>query len=171
MGLGGRVAYFIVAIAHQKGVNLCEQYEGKTNVDMFSDFIKIHFQETFNRCRIPKGKRFLQNGCSVHNSKKARQALGTVGAIKFSIPPPSPDFNSIESIFNYVKSELHSQALEKNIKYETFKQFSIRVKHTLENTPTKYIDKTIESMPKRMLMAIKSNWQKNKISSKVKKQI
>ena len=116
MGLGGRVAYFIVAIAHQKGVNLCEQYEGKTNVDMFSDFIKTHFRETFNRCRIPKGKRFLQNGCSVHNSKKARQALRTVGVIKFSIPPPSPDFNSIESISNYVKSELHSQALEKKYK-------------------------------------------------------
>ena len=62
---GGRVAYFIVAIAHQKGVALCEQYEGKINGDIFSDFIKTHFQETFTRCRIPKGKRFPQDGYSV----------------------------------------------------------------------------------------------------------
>ena len=40
--------------------------------------------------------------------------------------------------------------------YKTFEKCSIRVKHTLENTPTKYFDKTIESMSKRMFMVIKS---------------
>ena len=99
VGSGGRVSHFIVAIAHQKGVVLCEQYEGKINGDMFSDFIKTHFEENFSQCKIPKGKRFLQDGCPVQNSKKARQALGTVGAIKFSIPPRSPDFNLIENVF------------------------------------------------------------------------
>ena len=33
------------------------------------------------------------------------------------------------------------------------------MKQTLEITPTKYIDKTIESMSKRMLMVIKSKGQ------------
>ena len=80
---------------------------------MFSDFIKTYFQETFSRCRIPKGKTFFQDGCPVQKSKKARQALDTVGAIKFSIPPRSLDFNPIESSFNYVKSELRTQAFEK----------------------------------------------------------
>ena len=108
VGSGGRVAYFIVAIAHQKGVVLCKQHEGKINGDMFSDFIKTHFQETFSRCRVPKGKSFVQDGCPVQNSKKARQALDTVGAIKFSIPSRSPDFNPVENIFNYVKSELRT---------------------------------------------------------------
>ena len=154
VGPGGRVAHFIVAKAHQEGIVLCEQYEGKINGDMFLDFIKAHFQGTFSRCRIPKGKNFLQDG---KNSKKASHALDTVGAIKFSIPPRSPDFNHIESIFNYVKSELRAQAFEKNINYKTFKQSSISVKHTLENTPIRYIDKTTESMPKRMLMVFKSN--------------
>ena len=84
VGSGGRVAHFIVAITHQKGVALCEQYEGKINGDMFSDLIKTHIQDNFSRCRIPKDKRFLQDGCPVQNSKKARQALDTVGAIKFS---------------------------------------------------------------------------------------
>ena len=162
MGSGGRVAHSIVAIAHQKGVVLREQYEGKINGDIFTDFIKTHFQETFSRCKIAKGKRFLQDGYPVQNSKKARQALDTVGAIKFSIPPRSPDFNPIENVFNFVKSELRTQAFEQNINYETFEQFSARVKHTLENTPTKYIDKTIESMPKRMLMVIKSKGQRIK---------
>ena len=36
--------------------------------------------------------------------------------------------------FNFVKSELRTQAFEKNINYETFEQFSARVKQffTLE---------------------------------------
>ena len=60
--------------------------------------------------------------------------MDIVGAIKFSIAPRSPDFNTIENIFNYVKSELRTQAFEKKKKnYETFEQFSITVKHTLEN--------------------------------------
>ena len=129
---------------------------------MFSDFIKTHFQETFSRCRIPKGKRFLQDRCPVQNGKKVRKTLNTVGAIKFSIPLCSPDFNPIENIFNFVKSELRTQAFEKNINYETFEQFSLRIKHTLENTPTKYIDKNIESIPKRVFMVIKSKGQRIK---------
>ena len=146
VGSGGRVGHFIVATSHQKGDVLCEQCEGKINRDMFSDFIKAHFQETFTRCRILKGKRFLQDGCPAQSRKKARQALDTVGAIKFGIPPLSPDFNPIENVFNFVKNE----------------QFSARVKHTLKNTPPKYIDKTIESMSKKMLTVIKSKEQRIK---------
>ena len=59
-GLGGGVAHFIVATAHQKGVSLCEQDEGKINEDMLSDFIKARFQETFSWHRIAKGKGFLK---------------------------------------------------------------------------------------------------------------
>ena len=50
---------------------------------------------------------------AMKNSKKARLALDIVGAIKFSIAPRSPDFNTIENIFNYVKSELRTQAFKK----------------------------------------------------------
>ena len=80
---------------------------------MFPDFIKTHFQETFSRWRIPKGKRFLQDGCPVQNSKKAKQAFDTVGAIKFSIPSRSPDFNPIENISNCQKRNTYSGFREK----------------------------------------------------------
>ena len=71
---------------------------------------QIFLKHTFSRCRIPKGKRFLQDGCPIKNSKKARQTLDTVATIKFSIPPRSPDFNPIENVSNFVKSELPTQA-------------------------------------------------------------
>ena len=65
---------------------------------------------------------FLQDGCPVQNSKKARQAVlnliaptvsNTVGAIKFSTSPHSPGFNHKENIFNCVKCELRAQTYEK----------------------------------------------------------
>ena len=128
-----------------KGVVLYKPYEGTSNGDMFSGFIKAHFQGTFSRCRISKGKRFLQHGCPVQNRKKARQALDTVAAIRFNIPPCLPVLNPIENVFNVVKSEIGTEAFEK-INYDTFEQFSARVNHTLESTSTKYVDKTIELM-------------------------
>ena len=88
--------------------------------------------------------------------------MDTVASVKISIPSRSSDFNPIRNIFDYVKSELRTQAFEKNTNNETIKQFSIRVKHTFENTPTKYIDKTIKSIPKRMSMVIKSKGQRIK---------
>ena len=95
-------------------------------MEIFSqNFIKTPFQETFVRSRIPKGKEFLQNGCPVQNSKRAMQALDTVAAIKFRILPCSPEFNPIENVFNFVKSELRNQAFEKNINYETLGQFYV----------------------------------------------
>ena len=81
--------------------------------------------------------------------------MDTVETIKFSIPPRSPDFNSAENISNYFQIEVRTQAFKKAINYETLKQFFVRVKHTLENTLTKCIVKTIESMSKRILMVFK----------------
>ena len=82
--------------------------------------------------------------------------MDAVGAIKFSILPRSPDLNSIKNVSNYFKIELRTQTFRKSINYETFKQFFVRFKHTFENTPTKYIVKTIESTPKRMLIVFMS---------------
>jgi len=162
VGSGGRVAHFMVAIAHKEGVVLCQQYTGKLNGQKFADFIKQHFLQTFNRCKNPTVRRFLQDGCPVQNSKKARKAMYDIGAMKFSIPPRSPDFNPIENVFNFIKEELRTQAIEQNIVRENFENFSIRVKHTLENCPASYIDKTIESMPKRIMMVLKARGRRIK---------
>ena len=58
VGSGGRVAQFIAAIAHQKCVVLCKQYERKINGDM-------SHQDTFSNS---KDKMFLCDGYPVQNS-------------------------------------------------------------------------------------------------------
>jgi hypothetical protein len=47
VGSGGRVASFFVAIAHKKGVIMCEQFEKKMNGETLSRFVRNHFPEAF----------------------------------------------------------------------------------------------------------------------------
>ena len=48
-GSGGRMAKFMVAIAHGKGVIECHHYEGNINGETFSQFIRDHFPTMFVR--------------------------------------------------------------------------------------------------------------------------
>lgn len=161
-GTGGKVAHFFAAVAYGKGVVLCEQYHGKLNGKSFADFVREHFPRIFATCANRKGKLFLQDGDPSQNSKKAKDTMHSVGARKFSIPPRSPDINPIENIFNQVKRKLSSDAIEKNIEQESFKTFSERVQKTIENFPTDIIDRTIESMDKRIGLIIISKGQRTK---------
>ena len=78
-----------------------------------------------------------------------------VGALLFRIPARSPDCNPIENVFNLVNVQLEKEALQKHITRENFDEFSKRVKRTIKNFPAHIIDKTIESMPKRMHQIVK----------------
>ena len=174
VGSGGRVAHFMVAIAYGKGVILCEQYFGRLNGAKFAQFIRTHFPNTFSASANPTGKIFLQDGCPIQNSKKAKEAMYEVGAKKFSIPPRSPDMNPIENVFNVVKVELERQALDQNITFEdfenynqnitfeNFENFSSRVKETLNTFSVQYINKTINSMDARMKMVIRKKGKRIK---------
>lgn len=162
VGTGGKVAHFMVAMAYNKGVILCEQYFGRINGQKFADFITEHFTATFEQSANPRGRLFLQDGDPSQNSTLARKSMRAVGARNFSIPPRSPDINPIENVFNVVKDRLHTQALEDNITFETFDEFSCRVKETLTNVPIAYINKTIESMNNRMEMIIRAKGKRIK---------
>ena len=158
-GTGGKVAHFIAAIAHGKGMVLCEQYHGKLNDQSFANFVREHFPGLFRNSSNLKGKLFLQDRDPFQNSKKAKEAIHGMGARKFSIPPRSPDMNPIENIFHLVKRKLNSDAIENNITQEGFKEFSDRVKKTMTNFPPNTIDNTIDSMDKRISLIIKSKGQ------------
>ena len=54
-GSGGRVARFFVAIAYNKGVILCKQYDGHISGENFAKFVKRYFKRTFRRSVNPRG--------------------------------------------------------------------------------------------------------------------
>ena len=154
-GTGGTQVHFLVGIGYGRGVVLCEQYEGRLNGQKFADFVRERLPEAFKESVNPRGKLFLQDGDPSQNSKLAKDAIYSIGARKFSIPPRSPDLNPIENIFHLVKAELRQQALDRYIGWENLQTFTERVKNTIENTTTDIIDKTIASMEKRINLVLK----------------
>ena len=122
---------------------------------MFAHFIHKHFEETFKKSNSPKDKLFLQDGDPSQNSRKANNAMYKVGAKKFSIPARSSDMNPIENVFNYVRTKLHEESLNRNITFENFEKYSARVKKALLAVPVEYINKTIESMDNPLSMVMK----------------
>ena len=161
-GTGCRMAKFMVAIAHGKGVIKCHHYVGNVNGEMCAEFIREQFPEMFEKGNNLKGKLFLQDGDPSQNSRLANDAMEEVPCRLFKIPPRSPDLNPIENIFKVVGDKLRKDALEKGIEKETYEQFCFRVKKTLMKYPTEAIDRTIESMVKRIDAVIKSRGNRTK---------
>ena len=85
-GTGAAMAHFIVAIAHRKGVVLCEQYVERFTGAYFADVIREQFHQAFVKSANPHGKLFLQDGDPRQNSMTAKRALDGVSARLFSIP-------------------------------------------------------------------------------------
>ena len=112
-GTGGAMGHFIVAIAHGKGVVLCEQYVEQFIGAYFADFIRELFHEAFANSANLHGKLFMQDGDPWQNSMAAKKTLDDVSARLFSIPPRSPDVNPNKNFFYLVQSKFHGEALDR----------------------------------------------------------
>ena len=156
------MAHFIVAIAYNRGVVLCEQYHEPFTWEYFANLIRTHFDDTFSSTQDPSHKLFLQGGDPCQNSKKAKKAMEKIGAQLFAISPRSFNVNYIENLFHLVQKRLNVQALSESIIQKNFMQFTTQVKNTLENFPLHTIRKIIESINTRMSMIIKCKGQRIK---------
>jgi hypothetical protein len=84
-------------------------------------------------------------------SRKSISALNDIEAELHCIPPRSPDLNPIENTFHLIKKNLADEALKLKIEKESFEQFKSRVFHCCDNNiDSSIIDRTIESLPKRI---------------------
>jgi len=159
---GSRQAKFMVAISYNRGVVMCEQYEGCISGSKFAKLADNHFPQAFLLSVNPYDKLFLQDGDPSQNSAKARDVFERMGAKVFSIPPRSPDLNPIENFFHLISMELKKDTVGKDISYETFDQFSERVKNLIVNFPITKIDKIIDSMERRIDEVIRSKGNRTK---------
>ena len=124
--------------------------------------MNTHFPDTFKRSANPKKKLFLQDGDPSQNSKKACIAFDAIGCSVFEIPARSPDLNPIENIFNIVREQLKEEGETKQIRKESFADFSMRIKQRIEQFPMDIINKTIGTMMKRMELVKKGKGHRTK---------
>lgn len=145
-GSRGRMAKFMVAIS-------CDQYD-KLDGLYFKNLIEREFSNMFERANEGDSKLWVQDGDPSQNSALARSSWLKVGARLLPIPPRTPDINPIENIFKLVKARLAKDVLDNNITWESFEDFSERVRKTIPSMDKGIIDKTITSMNKRMDLII-----------------
>ena len=98
----------------------------------------------------------MRDSDPIQNSKKANRVFDVIGCKVFAIPARSLDVNPIENIFNRIRKKLAEDAITHQIKRENFEEFSIRVKRTFEEFPVEEMEKTIDSMQKRMRLITKN---------------
>jgi len=152
-GSGGKVLKLMVAISHGRGVILCHQYE-KLDGPGFQQFVLNKFDHMFSKAGKRGPRLFVQDNDPSQNCCLVKRALKRKNAKQLKIPPRSPDLNPIENIFNSVKKILRQDAIAKNITTETFQEFAERVINTMYTFPRAEIDKTIESMNRRIRSVI-----------------
>lgn len=160
-GNGGKTAAFMVGISHNAGVVLCEQYKGRLNGNDFAKMIKRSFPDALSRC-TNGSKVILQDNCPVQTSQAAKNAFKKIGAELFPIPARSPDVNVIENVFKVLANSLREEALTNSITRETYEEFSERVKTAIMNISPAYINRTIESLNKRMHHIVERKGQRIK---------
>lgn len=159
-GTGGKYVKLIVAISYKEGVVCAVPYE-KMNGAYFASFIKDKFENIFQESQ-KQSRKFVQDGDPSQNSVLARNQMDISNATVFPIPPRSPDVNPIENVFNLVRKKLDQDAIKYNITMETMEEFQARVINTLQSTDKDIIDRTIESMDKRMHLIVKANGKRLK---------
>ena len=90
-----RVAKFMAAISHGRGVIECFWYEGIINGELFLQFVKNRFPHIFSKGNNQNGQLFLQDGDPSHNFKMSEKSMDEIPCRLFKITPRSPDLNHI----------------------------------------------------------------------------
>ena len=83
-------------------------------------------------------------------SKKAMEALHDIEAELHRLPSLSQDLTPPENIFHLVKMNLEKEALKQKITNESFEEFRERVFNSFQHIDTEIVDKTTESLPRRI---------------------
>ena len=149
---GKKNAYFYVGISYRKGVVMCKAYTGRMTAERYNNEIVPSIVAGLQRSINPLGKRVLQDNCSIMNSQLVVDSLFENGVKRFKIPARSPDINCIENVFHKIRKTIQKDAINRKITHESFRQFQGRCAHIIRNFDIAYIDKVIDSMPKRICM-------------------
>ena len=95
-------------------------------------------------------------------SRKAMSAINQIECELHQIPARSPDLNPIENVFHLIKKKLEKDAIDKKIRKESFNEFKDRVLRSLGTLDSNILDRTIESMPKRVEAILSCNGRRIK---------
>ena len=116
------------------------------NGHYLSAFIDNHFDRLFGAADKGCTRMFLQDGDPSQNSVSARAAMQRTNSTLIKLCPRSPDLAVIENVFPMVSRMLKRQALQQQLRRETFEQFKNRVISTFHSIPVETVNNLIRSL-------------------------
>ena len=128
----------------------------------FAAFIDNHFGCLFAAADKGCTRTFLQDGEPSQNSALARVVMQRTNSTLIKLCLRSPDLAVIENVFPIVSRMLQSQALQQQLRRETFEQLKNRLISTFHLTPVETVNNLIRSMPKRIGMVIRDHGKRRK---------
>ena len=99
---------------------------------------------------------FLEDEDPSQNSASAWAAMQRINSTLIKLCPRSPDLAVIENVFPMVSRMLKRQALQQQVRRQTFEQFKNRVISTFHSIPVETVNNLIRPMPKRIDMVIRN---------------
>lgn len=136
-GIWGCISY--------KGVGCCSIYEGRINQYVYKETLENHLLpsvELFYEKNDPWI--FQQDGASAHTAKSVHRWFKIKKIDILPWCPRSPDLNPIENLWAYLDAKLV------NIKLTSITHLKEMLRQEWLNIPVEYVQKLIESMPKRV---------------------
>ena len=154
-GTGGKVLRVMVALSYNEGVICCEPHE-KMNGRYFAAFVDNHFNRLFAAADKGCSQTFLQDGDPSQNSALARAAMQRTNSTLIKLCIRSPHLAVIENVFPMVSRMLKRQAVQQQLRRETFEHFNNRVINTFYSISVKTVNNLTRSMPERIDMVIRN---------------
>ena len=139
-GSGGRMAKFMVAISYREGVVLCEQYD-KLDGHYFKDLVEREFANMFVKANKGDSKLWIQDGDPSQKQRFGTLLLASIGRRTTFHPSKEPRYKSNRKLFKLVKDRLTKDAIANNITWESFSDFSKRVRESILSMDKAVINK------------------------------
>lgn len=158
---GKKTFKWLVGISYGRGVTMCKPIlQKRMNGPLFAYIIN---EKTFETgVQGSPTRTIIQDNDPSQNSRKAMAAFEKQKINLFRIPARSPDINCIENFFNYVKQKIREYMREQKLTRETEEAFKKRITAQIQEIDAQYIDKLIDSYPKRINAIIQGKGDRTK---------
>lgn len=143
---GGKIQVWGCFAYHKIGP--LKRIEGKLNGAGYRQILKTHMAPFLRKLKKDKNTEFIfqDDNARVHRAKVVKNYLSNTNIVMLDWPSQSPDLNPIENVWGHLKDKLAS----------SLDHLFELVKQAWAEVDVNYLQKLVQSMPRRCKVVIKA---------------